>query len=587
MPRTPGAQSQQDASVLETLQSPQTAARNPYPGPRPFLTVEKQCFFGREREAQRLRSLVLANSIVLLYAQSGAGKTSLIHAGLIPDLQRREITVFPVLRIRALGHEEPFTGITNPYVRSLAGSWTGASGADPTEVRNLSDLLAVLASALDAGRGEPRVLIIDQFEEIFSYLPESWESRSDFFTQVQEALTADRDLRILLSMREDYLPQTDPYTVLVDNHLQQRLRLERLRRPQAILAVAGPLATTGRAFAEGAAEYLVDQLLEIRVERDGHLEKLPGEYVEPVQLQVICQRLWDDLPRGLQKITVEDLRDSSDVDDLLGGFYTRTVHEAAQHGRMREGRLRDWVESALVTSLGTRGLEHRQAALEAGTTQEAIEELVDGHLLRAERRAGSDWYELTHDRFIAPIKASNATFRERAAHRRRRRIAAIGVPLLVALGGAVAALVSAPAPATVRSVIKATNATTFVSTRHGVATTVTTTGTTVTTLTRPAGRRKTVTKTVGRPALARTATHYVTSAGPTVTVRGKTVIQTPATHTVTVTASATVRTTLTSTTTVSAPTSTGTTTTTTSTIRAPTSTSTTTVTTTKSASAAP
>ena len=50
---------------------------NPYPGPRPFESEESEIFFGRAREVRELVSLITAHRVVLLYAQSGAGKTSL------------------------------------------------------------------------------------------------------------------------------------------------------------------------------------------------------------------------------------------------------------------------------------------------------------------------------------------------------------------------------------------------------------------------------------------------------------------------------------------------------------------------------
>jgi len=49
------------------------AAVNPYVGPRTFTYAERERFFGREREARELLSLVISERLVLFYAQSGAG----------------------------------------------------------------------------------------------------------------------------------------------------------------------------------------------------------------------------------------------------------------------------------------------------------------------------------------------------------------------------------------------------------------------------------------------------------------------------------------------------------------------------------
>ena len=49
---------------------------NPYVGPRPFETG--QTLYGREREIAALRYMLTSERIVLLYAPSGAGKSSLV-----------------------------------------------------------------------------------------------------------------------------------------------------------------------------------------------------------------------------------------------------------------------------------------------------------------------------------------------------------------------------------------------------------------------------------------------------------------------------------------------------------------------------
>src|SRR5262245_32138328 len=74
-----------------------------YVGPRPFEPQDRDIFFGRDGETLDLVSLVVAYRVVLLYAASGAGKTSLLNAGLVPALQHEEgFEVLPPARIRPL-----------------------------------------------------------------------------------------------------------------------------------------------------------------------------------------------------------------------------------------------------------------------------------------------------------------------------------------------------------------------------------------------------------------------------------------------------------------------------------------------------
>src|SRR4051812_21880551 len=72
---------------------------NPYVGPRSIGA--NQQIWGRDREINELADLVIANRIVFLYAPSGAGKTSLLQAGLLPRLEARRFSARPIVRVGA------------------------------------------------------------------------------------------------------------------------------------------------------------------------------------------------------------------------------------------------------------------------------------------------------------------------------------------------------------------------------------------------------------------------------------------------------------------------------------------------------
>ncbi len=66
-----------------------TTTNNPYIGPRTFRRDEGNLFFGREREESDLLSLVMTEQLVLFYAQSGVGKSSLVNTRLVPKLGQK------------------------------------------------------------------------------------------------------------------------------------------------------------------------------------------------------------------------------------------------------------------------------------------------------------------------------------------------------------------------------------------------------------------------------------------------------------------------------------------------------------------
>lgn len=377
----------------------------PYVGPRPFERGEKR-YLGRATEASQLLSHITSQRAFLVYAQSGAGKTSLINAGVIPLLEREHFEVLPVARVRYLGRGD-VGAAKNIFVFSAIMSWT-SSGIEPRSLfdRTLAESLArpVIDDTL------PRVVIFDQFEELFTAHPERWQERRGFFEQICDALDADPLLRVVFVMREDFIAEIDPYLSILPGRLRARFRLEQLREKAAIDSVTKPLLGTPWHFAEGVAEKLVHDLMEVRFERSGEEDfHVKAEFVELVQLQIVCESLWKKIAAaGITEITEADLKASGNVNEALAAFYETALRQAGEIAKVREGDLRRWVESNLVTAAGTRGTVFRGKETTAGMPNQVIDLLEDLHFLRAELRGGERWYELTHDRFIEPVRESNA-----------------------------------------------------------------------------------------------------------------------------------------------------------------------------------
>ena len=138
------------------------------------------------------------------------------------------------------------------------------------------------------------VLIIDQFEELFTTYDEKWKSRQDFFDQLATAMKEFPRLWVVLVMREDYIASLDLYIPLVPGGFRTRYYMQRLSTERAIEAVEGPVQRRRRSYEEGAARALVEALSQVIVDGpDNEDTRQPGQYIEPVQLQVVCSSLWE------------------------------------------------------------------------------------------------------------------------------------------------------------------------------------------------------------------------------------------------------------------------------------------------------
>ena len=395
----------------------------PYVGPRPFgrTATDQKRFFGRDAEASELLSRIVAHSTVLLYSQSGAGKTSLINAKLGPLLAKSGFEVLAPVSMRfAPPDDDLLSELSNIFVFNALRTWH-EEPADARKIARLSltDFLKPGAGA--AGEdGTPRVVILDQFEEVFTAYQERSKDREEFIDQLGAALEHDKLLRVVFAMREDYIAGLDPYVSLLPEKLRSRFRLERLSEEDALLAVIKPLVGTEYSYAPDVAEELVEDLLMVPVETlRGEVMKIRGDSVEPVQLQVVCQTLWDKCQKSWRElkatdkkiVTREYLEAFGDVDQALSAYYESAILPVVDSGLVKEGVLRRWFEQSLITTAGTRGTVFQAKDDTAGIPNSVVDELENQHIIRAEIRGGrSRWYELTHDRFITPIKSSNESW---------------------------------------------------------------------------------------------------------------------------------------------------------------------------------
>jgi WD40 repeat protein len=412
---------------------------NPYVGPRPFARSDKYRFFGRDRETSDLYSLVAAHRTVLLYARSGAGKTSLLNAGLLPMLEEGGFDVLPVARVsRFRGGPTPEEGI-NVYALSAALAWAPGGAAGPGTDLSTASLADVLKHRprRQGCEGTPRarVLVVDQFEELFTAYPERWRDRRGFFEQLDDAMSTDPSTRVLFAMREDFVAYIDPYEDLLPEECRTRYRLEQLREDAAFAAVERPLEQTTIRFDPGVAKQMVDDLLggpstsvdhaspeATAVSLGEPLARVAGEFVAPVQLQVVCFSLFRSLPEGATKITKEHRAVFGSVDQALREFYQGALKEAASKAAIDEDSLRQWFEGKLITEAGTRGLIFRGKATTGGIPNAAVDALEELQIIRAEVRGKDRWYELSHDRFVGPILGANDAWRVRVRENEGRRL---------------------------------------------------------------------------------------------------------------------------------------------------------------------
>ena len=185
---------------------PSHSAIDPYVGPQPFRRTDSKRFFGREESTDELFSLVSGIA-------RGHSLCS-VRCWEVIDCQRRPLPTTRKKRLRRPAYRkgsglasrwEDRSPAWEPLCYFTLASW-GEQAPDTAAEGALSAALAHLPRATDR-YGDPayRLLIFDQFEELFTSFPACWAQRSRFAAELVRCVADDERLRILFVVREDHL----------------------------------------------------------------------------------------------------------------------------------------------------------------------------------------------------------------------------------------------------------------------------------------------------------------------------------------------------------------------------------------------
>lgn len=290
--------------------------RNPYPGRRPFGEGERHRFFGRAEESRRLADLWTHRPVTVLRGTSGCGRTSLIHAGVIPLLRDARHVPVPVadagpLAVPPEGRVLPNAAFpeSDPYLLALLAAWR----EEPGEAAPVAAFLHRARRRGRFGERRPALIAVDRAERWFTGRAPA--SRPAGLHELLAGVAAEPGVRLLLSVREE---QADDLVGAVAHHglPVTEVRLMPLAWGAALDAVTEPARQAGRPFEDGAAERLVDELSAVHEHAT----------VEPTLLQVACRALWDRLDDTEETVPGWVV---PSLDDILTEFCATTVNDIA------------------------------------------------------------------------------------------------------------------------------------------------------------------------------------------------------------------------------------------------------------------
>ncbi|HEY2743047.1 MAG TPA: hypothetical protein VGL86_00430, partial [Polyangia bacterium] len=347
--------------------------RAPYRGLASFTPADADVFFGREREAVAFVNRLRAHPLVAVVGASGAGKSSFVQAGVVPTLP----PIFSVVTARP--GARPTAALR---ARLRAEGWLGDEEPDD----------AALADELRA-RAQKRagllLIVIDQFEELFT-LGADADERLRYATLLAElGRHADDPIRVVLTMRDDFLMRAQTLPPLRP-HLMSGLELLATPSPADLLRiVVEPARRAGYAFEPAELP----------------LEIVQAVAHEPGALALVsftAAKMWELRDREHHVLP----RAAYDALGGVGGALAQHAEETlATMSPVEQGLVREAFRH-LVTADGTRAVLSRgdlsQLVGGGAGAEAAIEKLVATRLLvTSESVDGGELIEVVHEALLA------------------------------------------------------------------------------------------------------------------------------------------------------------------------------------------
>lgn len=376
-----------------------------------YTSDDSAFYFGRDHEIAQLYEMIFQTDLLLVYGASGTGKTSLIQCGLASKFQTHEWLSIFIRRgndinnslDKALNDNGGILQEESDTLEWLDNDWTDENILTAKSASALSKRF----KAVYLKHFKPLYLIFDQFEEL--YILGTKAEQTTFFDSVKEILLLNQHVKIIISIREEYLGHLYEFECRVPELLRKKLRVEPMNfdRVKSVIKGVSKSPESIVTLKPGEEDEIISQVF----------SKIKGEEkkisIELPYLQVFLDKLYilssgDDSRTTEGIFSLEVLQTIGDIGDVLRNLLDEQVQITAQKLFLKPDFI--WkVLSPFVTIDGTKEplsvimLMSRLQNIEVDLLNKILQAFVNRRILRFTEN--EDLYEIAHDSLARQIHA--------------------------------------------------------------------------------------------------------------------------------------------------------------------------------------
>ncbi|NEP89028.1 MAG: hypothetical protein F6K18_20550 [Okeania sp. SIO2C2] len=336
----------------------------PYRGLQAFQPEHKDLFFGRQKFVDRLVKEVDVKQLVAVIGASGSGKSSVVFAGLIPQLPKN----WQYVSFRP--GNSPFDALAGALPLNLRGALGIQEFAG--QLQQSHDALRKYIAPMQ----ETLVLVADQFEELYT-LCSDVETRKRFLDCLLEAAYNAPRFKLLLTMRGDFYGDATDYSPFADALQNACTNLSRMEPHELQEAIARPAESRGVSLEVGLVERILHDISK-KWDEEGNNgnSKAPADKL-PL-LEFALKQLWEEAAKKKYPELTHEAYDRIGGIELALGKYAENIYEDLLQGEQEKERYQvKQIQHVFIQLVQPREKEDNQDTRRLATRQEIGEENWD------------------------------------------------------------------------------------------------------------------------------------------------------------------------------------------------------------------